>query len=158
MIRKILKLGLLCGVSLFFIACSSKSSMFVDFDKVIDSKDFKEIVGDEVKFYFGTGSKAKIISYKNSSGSAKIGRYNDYFSNSLSGKSYAFSEIDIACGYALLDNLVALKAYAQKVGGKKVVNIVSYYKKFEQRDSKDSFLCLVGKSKVDVKLKADIAQ
>ncbi len=63
----------------------------------------------------------------------------------------------MACGNALLKNLVVLRDYAKKVGGTKVVNIISYYKK-EQRDSKDSFLCSVGKRKVDVKLKADIAE
>ena len=153
----LVRLVAVCALPLFFVACGSRTAMFVDFDKVVDSKDFEEVLGNEVKFDFGTGSKEKIISFKESKGSAKIGEHNAYFSSSKSGKSYKFTEIDVACGYALLENLVALRDYAKKVGGTKAVNIISYYKK-EQRDSKDSFLCSVGKRKVDVKLKADIAE
>lgn len=151
------KLGAIIALSLIFVACGSRTTMFVDFDKVVDSKDFAEVVGNEVKFDFGSGNKANVISYKNSKRSAKIGKHNAYFSNSISGKAYKFTEFDMACGNALLKNLVVLRDYAKKVGGTKVVNIISYYKK-EQRDSKDSFLCSVGKRKVDVKLKADIAE
>ena len=147
-----------CVIPLIFVACGSRTTMFVDFDKVVDSKDFAEVVGNEVKFDFGSGSKEKIISYIYSKGNAEIGKHNAYFSNSISGKAYKFTEIDVACGYALLENLVALRDYAKKVGGTKVVNVTSYYKLNEQRDSKDSFLCSVGKRKVDVKLKADIAE
>lgn len=52
-----------CVIPLFFVACGSRTTMFVDFDKVVDSKDFAEVVGNEVKFDFGSGSKEKIISY-----------------------------------------------------------------------------------------------
>lgn len=152
------KLGAIIALSLIFVACGSRTTMFVDFDKVVDSKDFAEVVGNEVKFDFGSGNKANVISYKDSKGSAKIGKHNTYFSNSISGKAYKFTEIDVACGYALLKNLVVLRDYAKKVGGSKVVNVTSYYKLNEQRDSKDRFLCSVGKRKVDVKLKADIAE
>lgn len=178
-----------CALPLLFVACGSRTTMFVDFDKVVDSKDFAEVVGNEVKFDFGSGNKANIISYKDSKGSAKIiseksnsnasannaslsvandmfytgagstsiGKENKRFTTSLSGKVYKFGEVDVACGYALLKNLVVLRDYAKKVGGTKVVNIISYYKK-EQRDSKDRFLCSVGKNEVNVRLKADIAQ
>ena len=178
------KLGAIIALSLIFVACGSRTTMFVDFDKVVDSKDFAEVVGNEVKFDFGSGNKANVISYKDSKGSAKIiaikskdpksqenqrfrgafttggsGSAGDSkrFETSLSGKVYKFGEVDMACGNALLKNLVVLRDYAKKVGGTKVVNIISYYKK-EQRDSKDRFLCSVGKSEVNVRLKADIAQ
>ena len=155
----LVKLVAVCALPLLFVACgANKTTMFIDFDKVVDSKDFKEVVGDEVKFDFGTGSKEKVISYIYSKGGAKIGEHNAYFSSSISGKAYKFTEIDVACGYALLQNLVALRDYAKKVGGTKVVNVTSYYILNQQRDSKDSFLCSVGKRKVDVKLKADIAE
>lgn len=166
----LIRLVAVCALPLFFVACGGgRTPMFVDYDKVVDSKDFKEVVGDEVKFDFGTGSKEKIISFKESKGSAKIGEHNAYFSSSISGKAYKFTEIDVACGYALLENLVALRDYAKKVGGTKVVNIVSFNEsvkynvistriKTTNQDSEDSFLCSVGKRKVYVKLQADIAE
>ena len=180
----LVRLWAVCALPLLFVACGSRTTMFVDFDKVVDSKDFAEVVGNEVKFDFGSGNKANVISYKDSKGSAKIialkskdGKSQDSqrfsgafttggagsagdskrFTTSLSGKVYKFGEVDMACGNALLKNLVVLRDYAKKVGGTKVVNIISYYKK-EQRDSKDRFLCSVGKNEVDVRLKADIAQ
>lgn len=132
--------------------------LFVDLDKVLDSADFAEMVGDEVKFSFGSGSKEKVIANAKSRGRAKIDSENERFAKSLSGKAYQFNEIEVACGLALLENLADLKAQAQRVGGTKAVNITSYYTKSVQRDSKDSFLCYVGKRKVGVKLQADIAK
>lgn len=132
--------------------------LFVDLDKVLDSADFKASLGDDVKFSFGSGSVDKIIANAKSRDKVKIGSENGQFARSLSGKTYNFTDIEIACGVALLENLIDLKKQAQRVGGTKVVNIISYYTKSELRDSKDSFLCYVGKRKVGVKLQADIAK
>lgn len=146
-------------LALGFGAVFARDTMlFVDLDKVLDSADFAEMVGDEVKFDFGSDSKEKVIANAKSRGRAKIGSENARFAKSLSGKAYQFNEIEVACGFALLENLADLKAQAQRVGGAKVVNIISYYTKSVQRDSKDSFLCAVGKRKVSVKLQADIAK
>ncbi len=142
----------------FGVVFAKNTMLFVDLDKVLDSADFAEMVGDEVKFSFGAGSKEKIIANAKSRGRAKIGEENARFAKSLSGKAYQFNEIEVACGFALLENLADLKAQAQRVGGTKVVNIISYYTKSEQRDSKDSFLCYVSKRKVSVKLQADFAK
>lgn len=140
-------------------AASAKDIMLVvDLDKIIDSEDFKEIVGDEVLFSFGSGSTEKIIARGiTSRDRVKINK-NDYFTKSLSGKQYEFSEMDKKCGYSLLQNLADLKKQAQKVGGTKIVNIESYHTKSDSLDSKDSFQCAVRKSKATVKLKADVAR
>lgn len=148
-------LVLVLGISVVF---ARNTMLFVDLDKVLDSTDFVEIVGDEVKFSFGSGSKEKIIANAKSRSRVKIGSENERFTKSLSGKTYQFNEIEIACGFALLENLADLTSQAQRVGGTKAVNIISYYTKSEQRDSKDSFLCYVSKRKVGVKLEADIAR
>ena len=130
--------------------------LFVDLDKVLDSADFKASLGDDVKFSFGSGGVDKIIANAKSRDKVKIGSEKGQFAKSLSGNN--FTDIEIACGVALLENLIDLKKQAQRVGGTKVVNIISYYTKSELRDSKDSFLCYVGKRKVGVKLQADIAK
>lgn len=140
-------------------AVNAKDFMLViDLDKVIDSEDFKEIVGDEIAFSFGSGSKEKIIARGATSRDRVRINKDDYFTKSLSGKKYEFSEMDKKCGYSLLQNLADLKKQAQKVGGTKVVNIESYRVKSDSLDSKDSFQCAVRKSKATVKLKADFAK
>ena len=52
----------------------------------------------------------------------------------------------------------SIKGLCQKVGGTKIVNIVSYNIKATVHDSKDSFLYFVRKRKVRMNLQADIAQ
>lgn len=162
---KITIILLVAIVGLFLGGCSLSEltkrpiMLFVDLDKIIDSEDFIEIVGDEVSFSFGSGSNKKAFA-----GNAKsryrlqIGDEEWRFTKSLSGKKYKFNEFEADCGFALLQNLADLKEQVLSIGGTKVINIISYYTNSSQRDSKDSFQCIVRDSSITVKLKADFAR
>lgn len=121
--------------------------LYIDLNKVLNSKDFMEIVGNEVSFSFGTGSIENIFA-----GNAKTRS-----SISINSKQ-DFSEIESICGFALLENLADLKDKALEIGATKAVNIISYYTGSTQYDSKDKFQCIVSDHSVRVKLKADFAR
>ena len=133
--------------------------LYIDLDKVLDSVEFAEIVGDKVKFSFGSGSKENIYA-----GGAKTraslskGTETNHFHKSLSGKKYALNEVESTCGFALLLNLADLRDDALKIGATKAVNILSYYTSSTTLDSKDKFQCVVSNSTIRVKLKADFAR
>ena len=63
-------LALVLALSAVF---ATNTMLYVDLDKVIDSVDFAEMVGDEVKFSFGSGSKEKAIASAKSRSRVKIG-------------------------------------------------------------------------------------
>ncbi len=132
--------------------------LYIELDKVLDSKDFMEIVGNEVSFSFGSGTENIFAGTEKTRVSIKKGRETNHFAKSISGKQYNFSEIESTCGYALLENLEKLKNKALEIGATKAVNIISYYTGSTQYDSKDKFQCIVSDSSVRVKLKADFAR
>lgn len=141
-------------------AVNAKTIMlYIDLDKVLDSAEFAEIVGNEVRFSFGSGSKENIYA-----GGAKTraslskGTETNHFNKSLSGKKYALNEVESTCGFALLLNLADLRDDALKIGATKAVNIISYYTSSTALDSKDKFQCIVSNSSIRVKLKADFAK
>ena len=132
--------------------------LYIDLDKVLDSKEFADFVGNDIAFSFGSGTENIFAGAAKTRISVKRGKETHHFAKSLSGKSYDFSEIESICGFALLENLAELKEKALEIGATKVVNIISYYTNSTQYDSKDKFQCIISNSSIRVKLKADFAR
>lgn len=118
--------------------------LYIDLNKVLNSKDFMEIVGNEVSFSFGSGTENIFAGNAKTRSSISINSKQD--------------SIETICGFALLENLADLKDKALEIGATKAVNIISYYTGSTQYDSKDKFQCIVSNHSVRVKLKADFAR
>lgn len=135
---------------------ASDKIIIVNLDKILNSEDFIEILGNDAVFKFGVSDKNKAIStihtHKKTSRSDKKKKFNHF----VNGKQYEFAKFEKACGWVLLSNLKELKQQAQFLGGTKVVNIISYYKDSKKHNSNNTFLCAVGKMMVAMELKADI--
>lgn len=143
----------LCGLS------AKPIMLYIDLDKVLDSVEFAEIVGNEVRFSFGSGSAENIYAGGvKTRASISKGTETNNFKHSLSGKKYVFSEIESTCGFALLLNLADLRDDALEIGATKAVNIISYYTSSTTLDRRDKFQCIVSNSTIRVKLKADFAR
>lgn len=111
---------------------------------VLESAEFQEKVGSDVKFYFGN-QKAPVVK--------KLTR--DVVTNK---KTNAFAKSDeSACRTAMLSALIQLKERAQADGGNAAVNIISFYKK-NPYSSTDQYECHAGGVIAGVALKADIAK
>jgi uncharacterized protein YbjQ (UPF0145 family) len=95
-----------------------------------------------VKFYMaGTGPKGKVLQA-------------DVVSNR---KTNAFNKNDeIACDIAAQSTLISLQEAAKKAGANAVINIVSYYKKVENRNATD-YECHAGAVIAGVALRGDLA-
>ena len=125
-------------------AHSADRTVMVPIKDVLESAEFKEKVGTDVKFYFGN-QKAPVIK--------KV--TNDVVTNK---KTNAFAKSDeSACHTAVLSALIQLKERAQTDGGNAAVNIISFYKK-NPYSSTEQIECHAGGVIAGVALKADIAK
>lgn len=95
-----------------------------------------------VKFYMaGSGPKGKVIE-----------------ANVVTNrKTNAFGKSDpVACEWAAQSALISLQEAARKAGANAVINIVSYYKKVENRNATD-YECHAGAVIAGVALRGDLA-
>ncbi|CAD7286948.1 hypothetical protein LMG7974_00164 [Campylobacter majalis] len=102
----------------------------------------KEKLSKDIKFYFGSGAKASIV---------RKGLVSNKKANAV-GKDKV-----VACQRAFISALISFEKTARDESGRKVVNLVSYFKK-NTFDSKKEFECAVGNIMVGVALKGDIAK
>lgn len=131
-------------------------SIKVDLNKIIDSSDFKELLGDDMEFIFGSGYSGEIITSKTIETRASDTKKNNRrFQKSISGNEYKFDKWERICGYALVQTLKKFKKEAITNKGSKIVNIISLNETLDRLDSKDSFFCVIRK-RAAVELNADI--
>ncbi|MFA7555632.1 MAG: excinuclease ABC subunit A [Spongiibacteraceae bacterium] len=99
-------------------------------DEALSLEQSKEVLGTEVRFYFGDQSHGKVTK-----------RYGEYTSNK---KTNAFNKSDKeACQWVFLSAMKALKDRALREGGNAVINIKSNYKR-RTSSSSDTFDCGAG--------------
>jgi uncharacterized protein YbjQ (UPF0145 family) len=112
------------------------------FQAALDAGKAEGKLDGSVKFYLaGTGPKGKIV---------KAGSVTNRKTNAF-GKSD-----EKACEWAALSALISLQEAAKQAGANAVVNIVSYYKKNENK-STSQYECHAGAVVAGVALKGDLA-
>lgn len=126
-----------------FSALSAKDKiLYLPIQDALNSKEAKEVLNPNIKFSFGSGTKANII-------------VKDLQANK---KTNSFNKSDEkACQWVFLSALKTFQERAVNEGGKRVVNLTGYFKK-ESYDSKDKFQCAVGAIMAGVTLRGDIAK
>ncbi|MCD8213230.1 MAG: excinuclease ABC subunit A [Campylobacter sp.] len=133
----VLALGALC------VAANAKNDMLhLSIADALNSDLAKEKLDSGVKFSFGSGTKGNFI-------------HKDLVANK---KANAVGKDDTAaCQRAFISALITFAERVKKEGGKRAVNLVSYFKK-NTFDSKTEFECAVGSIMVGVALKGDVAK
>jgi uncharacterized protein YbjQ (UPF0145 family) len=112
------------------------------FQAAVDAGIAEGKLDGTVKFYLaGTGPKGKIV---------KAGAVTNRKTNAF-GKSD-----EKACEWAAMSALISLQEAAKAANANAVVNIVSYYKKNENKSTKD-YECHAGAVVAGVALKGDLA-
>ncbi|OWT76848.1 MULTISPECIES: excinuclease [unclassified Achromobacter] len=112
------------------------------FQAALDAGKAEGKLDGSVKFYLaGTGPKGKVV---------KAGAVTNRKTNAF-GKSD-----DKACEWAALSALISLQEAAKQAGANAVINIVSYYKKNENK-SASQYECHAGAVVAGVALKGDLA-
>lgn len=107
-------------------------------------EQFKNKLGNDVRFYFGKQSHAKVIK--------RIGKW------PTQKKTNAFNKTDeFACQWALLSGLLSLKKRALAEGGNAVINIKTNNDHRELSDSK-TFECEVGNIVASVALIGEVVK
>lgn len=130
-------------VAFSFTSLNAKDKiLYLPIQDVLNSKEAKEMLNPNIKFSFGSGTKANII-VKDLQANKKTNSVN--------------KSDEKACKWVLLSALKTFQERAIKEGGSKVVNLTGYFKK-EPYDSKDKFQCAVGSIMAGVTLRGDIAK
>ena len=108
-----------CALALVSItnqAYARDTTLHLPIQDVLNSPDFQQKVGNDVKFYFGSQPAPKTLK-----------SFGDFDTNK---KTNAFGKSDdVACRWAMLSALIQLKERAVSEAANSVVNVVSYYKK-----------------------------
>ncbi len=123
----LLLLGLLLAPSTVFARDDIESYSIRD---VLKLKKSKEILGDDIKFFFGNEVHGKILK-----------RFGNFRSNR---KTNAFAKSDLkACQRAFLSAMISLRDRAVLEEGNAVINIKSNYRN-ELTSSEETFQCGAG--------------
>lgn len=131
-----------CAVALPASAADRKLMMPIA--GAMAANDAQSRLGDDIKFYFGDQPTPKVLS--------KI------TTDKTSQKTNGFNKTpEVACNWAFLSAMLALKNKAESVGANAVVNIVSNYKNNEN-SSQTEFECHDGGFVTGVALKADFVK
>jgi uncharacterized protein YbjQ (UPF0145 family) len=119
--------------------------LFLPFEKVVDEMTQAGKLDGSVKFYLaGVLPKGKVSIVSSDAVTNK--------------KTNAFNKTDVgACEWALQSALLTLQDAARKVNANAVVNIASYYKKSEHKDTK-TYECHAGAVIAGVAIKGDLAK
>jgi uncharacterized protein YbjQ (UPF0145 family) len=111
---------------------------------VLDSANYKNIIGDKVKFYFGNQPVPQDIKLMG-----------EFVTNK---KTNAFNKSDsAACQWVMLSALKQLQERALFEGGNAVVGIISYYKRNEF-SSTSEYECHAGALMAGVAFKGTVAK
>ena len=113
-------------------------------DEVLQRDDFKNKLGNDVRFYFGDAKTPAV--------GQTLGEFVTNKKTNSVGKPD-----EEACRWAMLSALIELSERAQKEGGNAVIKIVSYYKK-ETFSSTTEFDCHAGGFIAGVALKGTVAK
>ncbi len=123
----LLLIGLLLVPSAVFARNDIESYSIRD---VLELEKSKEILGDDIKFFFGNEVHGKILK-----------RFGNFRSNR---KTNAFAKSDLkACQRAFLSAMISLRDRAVLEEGNAVINIKSNYRN-ELTSSKETFQCGAG--------------
>lgn len=134
----ILMLGFLAGWN---TAQARDTKLLLSVNEAMRSPQAKEVLNPSIKLHFASGGgktiRRGVVSNK---------------------KTNAFGKSDeAACQWAFLSAVKALQKRAVKEGGRRVVNVVSYYKKNTYR-SRSLYECHAGAVVAGVALKGDIVR
>lgn len=143
---RVLLAGLLAlaGVVAAAAAQARDSDYKLKIDEVLQRDDFKNKLGNDVRFYFGDAKTPAV--------GQTLGEFVTNKKTNSVGKPD-----EEACRWAMLSALIELRERAQKEGGNAVIKIVSYYKK-ETFSSTTEFDCHAGGFIAGVALKGTVAK
>lgn len=143
---RVLLAGLLAlaGVVAAAAAQARDSEYKLRIDEVLQRDDFKNKLGNDVRFYFGDAKTPAV--------GQTLGEFVTNKKTNSVGKPD-----EEACRWAMLSALIELRERAQKEGGNAVIKIVSYYKK-ETFSSTTEFDCHAGGFIAGVALKGTVAK
>ncbi|AUI66516.1 MULTISPECIES: excinuclease ABC subunit A [Glaesserella] len=129
--------------TLAVVACAPRNTThYLSIDEALNSSQAKEVLDPKIKLYFGKPAPGKTL--------VKGAITNP--------KTNALNKTDLeACQWAFLSAVKRFQERAQKEGGTKVGNLVSYYKKKEY-SSTTKYECHAGRSIAGVALKGDIVK
>ena len=129
--------------ALVVAACAPRDTThYLSISEALNSPQAKEVLDPKIKLYFGKPAPGKTL--------VKGAVTNP--------KTNALNKTDLeACQWAFLSAVKRFQERAQKEGGTKVGNLVSYYKKKEY-SSTTKYECLAGRSIAGVALKGDIVK
>lgn len=131
----------LCVLAL--TACAKRDTThYLSIQEALNSPEAKTVLNPAIKFYFGQPAPGKTL--------VKGAVTNP--------KTNAFNKTDEkACQWAFLSAVKRFQERAEKEGGSKVGNLVSFYKKKEYK-STTKYECHAGRSIAGVALKGDIVK
>ena len=111
---------------------------------VLDMPEAKEKLGGEIKFYLAGAKSPKIVK--------EMGQ------DVVNQKTNGFGKTDeFGCKWAILSGLISLEKQAKQKGANAVVNIVSYYKKDEQKNP-ETIECHAGGFVIGATMKGTFAK
>lgn len=140
---KFTKIVGLTALVLAMAACAPRHEVqYHSISEALNSPQGKEVLDPSIKLYFGKAAPGSVL--------VKGAVTNP--------KTNALNKSDLeACRWAFLSAVKKFQERAKKEGGKKVGNLVSYYKKKEY-SSTTQYECHAGRSIAGVALKGDIVK
>ena len=140
---KLTKTFAVAVAALVVAACAPRDTThYYSISAALSSPEAQNVLDPKIKLYFGKPAPGKTL-VKGAVTNPKTNAFND-----LDEK---------ACQWAFLSAVKRFQERAQKEGGTKVGNLVSYYKKKEY-SSTDKYECHAGRSIAGVALKGDIVK
>lgn len=140
---KLLKIIVLGAALTSAVVCSARDDVhYFSIQEALNSPEAKKVLNPRIKLYFANSVSGKVLA-------------KDLVSNK---KTNGFNKTPKrACEWAFLSAVKSFQDRAASMGGTKVVNLVSYYKKSTFRSSKE-FECHDGNLITGVALKGDIVK
>lgn len=140
----LLALSLVVTLALPVIAHARNDLIKLKIQEALANAEAQSKLGDNIQFYFGDAKTPKV--------SQRLGE------DVANRKTNAFNKSDeMACQWAFLSAMVALKEKAQRLGANAVINIRSYSDRVE-KSSETEYECTVGNVVAGVALKGVYAK
>ncbi|UJF23678.1 excinuclease ABC subunit A [Suttonella sp. R2A3] len=135
------KIVAILAVLLLSAGCARNTTHYISIDEALNSPQAKEVLDPNIKLYFARGAgnaiKSGLVSNKKTNSANKTDRE--------------------ACIWAFLSAVKQFQERAYDMGGTKVTNLISFYKK-QPYSSQENFECHAGTVITGVALKGDIAR
>lgn len=140
---KLTKTFAVAVAALVVAACAPRDTThYYSISEALNSPEAQNVLDPKIKLYFGKPAPGKTL---------VKGAVTNPKTNALNKTD------EKACQWAFLSAVKRFQERAQKEGGTKVGNLVSYYKKKEY-SSTDKYECHAGRSIAGVALKGDIVK